>query len=114
MKKLIDELIMFLGECQSDNESVSLLAAYLDRAHPDWRENSEASSSSQSGNQLHSSDMSVAEAYEVLGLPDGASKEDIKKSHRTLMQKLHPDHGGSTYLAAKINLAKDILLKLFT
>nr|WP_279538403.1 DnaJ domain-containing protein [Pseudomaricurvus alcaniphilus] len=55
--------------------------------------------------------MTRSEALQVLGLSDTAEKQDIIKAHRKLMQKVHPDHGGSDYLAAKINQAKDFLLK---
>ena len=57
-----------------------------------------------------SSMMSRSEALKVLGLPEGASEEDIRAAHRKLIISNHPDKGGSDYLASKINEAKDVLL----
>jgi len=111
----LELLVSLLQPYQDDPDSLSLLMAYLDRMHPEWRE--QAGGDESSYDNRYSSDevskkMSENEAYEILGLSPGASKDDIKSAHRRLMQKLHPDHGGSTYLAAKINLAKDVLLKI--
>lgn len=86
-----------------DDESARLLQAYLERMHTD----SEAPGHSTGG----SGTMTVAEALEILGLEEGCSTTEIQAAHRRLIQKLHPDRGGSSYLAAKINQARDILLK---
>ena len=107
----LDALLQLLRECQQDEESVALLQAYLDRVYPDsWQERAGAYSQPHDANSTGA--MSRAEALEILGLETGANEDEIIEAHRRLIQKLHPDRGGSPYLAAKINLAKDILLEL--
>ena len=88
-----------------DRESYMLLQAYLMRNGRGGDEQSQQESTSSSF-----SDLSDEEALKILGLEPGASKEDIGKAHKRLMQRLHPDRGGSDYLAAKINAAKDQLI----
>ena len=102
-------LMTLLGEVQSDADSIGLLEAYLDRAHPDWRDSQPAGEKSAA--PPSSSTMTTEEAYRVLGVAAGATEADIKAAYRRLMGQLHPDHGGSDYLAAKVNQAKDLLLK---
>ena len=89
------------------------LLHYAPQLHRLWREftGSKQNSSQRQSDSVAKGKMSVEEAYEVLGLKPGASEQDIIAAHRKLMQKIHPDRGGSDYLAAKINLAKKILLK---
>lgn len=108
----VEELLELYAECQAqDQESTALLQAYLDRNHgEDWREQAQTSSAHDPGATTPSAKMSRTEAYEILGLPPEAGREQIIETHRRLIQKLHPDRGGSTYLAAKINQAKDLLL----
>lgn len=105
----LDALLALLAECRIDDpDSAALLEAYLDRAYPDWRQQDDGSATAQG--HTPSAAMTRDEAYRVLGLEPGAGDADIRDAHRRLMKKLHPDHGGSSYLAAKINQAKDLLL----
>jgi len=95
-----------------DEESRALLMAYLDRREPSWRDNVQGDpAAGQDRRSWSSGKMTEEEAYQVLGLRPGASAEDIGRAHRTLMKKLHPDQGGSTFLAARVNEAKDVLLR---
>ena len=104
----LDALLQLLTECRQDEESVALLQAYLDRVYPDWQE--WAGVDSRSHETSSTGAMSRTEALEILGLNPDASEDDIIEAHRRLIQKLHPDRGGSAYLASKINRAKDVLL----
>lgn len=106
----LGEVLQLLGEASADEQSVQVLSAYLDRYHGDeWREQARAGGHAGNGGGGQGS-MSREEAYDILGLGAGASDEDIKTAHHELMSKIHPDKGGSTYLATKINQAKDFLL----
>ncbi|MFT4099249.1 MAG: DnaJ domain-containing protein, partial [Rhodoblastus sp.] len=102
-------------QCLSDDpDGARLLEAYLDRRFPGWRQAGEGHADARGGGtrtRSRAAAMSEDEAYEVLGLHKGASREDISRAHRTLMKKLHPDQGGSTDLAARVNDAKDVLMR---
>jgi hypothetical protein len=104
------ELLTLYGELSGDSESRQLLEAYLDGRHPAWREDLEADVRRGQRVAPGSGPMAKEEAYKVLGLESGATAADIRKAHRSLMQRLHPDVGGSSFLAARINEAKDVLL----
>jgi hypothetical protein len=107
------ELIEFWRECRiGDEASARLMESYLDRLRPDWRESAagDGDQRARPGSRATSDAMTREEALAVLGLRPGADAAAIKKAHRELMMKLHPDQGGSTYLATKINRAKEVLL----
>lgn len=105
----LDELLTLFEEClAADEKSAQVLEAYLDRGrHTGWRDAMDARGA---GGKAGAAPMTAAEARDILGLGENPTTEDIKAAHRDLMQRNHPDRGGSTYLAAKINLAKELLL----
>ncbi|WP_237907954.1 DnaJ domain-containing protein [Azospirillum brasilense] len=115
----LGQLLSLLDDCRRDDpQSASVLEAWMERAHPGWQTAEEQSAggannpgSKDSGGGHGGGSMTRDEAYDILGLSPGATPEQVKDAHRRLMMKVHPDHGGSTYLAAKINQAKDLLLR---
>jgi hypothetical protein len=125
----LEALLALLEECRvEDPPSARVLEAYLDRVEPTWRQRAEGAAAGEAGagpgagpgGQRRAGNsgapppgrnrMSRQEALELLGLQSGATPDQIKEAHRRLMNKNHPDKGGSTYLAAKINEAKEVLL----
>lgn len=90
------------------DQSRALFEAWIERTHPDWR--SQWNSSAGRAPAASSTKMTRAEALAILGLKEGASPDDVRAAHRRLMKTAHPDLGGSDYLAAKINEAKEFLL----
>lgn len=103
------ELKSFHQLCASTpDQSRALFEAWLDRCRAGWRD---AWGSPERAGSGGGGKMSRKEALAVLGLPDGAAADDIRSAHRRLMKDFHPDRGGSDYLAAKINEAKDVLLQ---
>lgn len=99
----------------ADPEGARLLETYLDRRFPGWRD---AADDGTDAGRSHSgfgperpARMAESQAYQVLGLAEGASREEITRAHRRLMKQYHPDYGGSTDMAARVNEAKDVLMR---
>ena len=105
-----DDTRLLLGEVASDPDSLALLETWLDKNRAGWREYFEQTEAAAGAAASTAAD-SDAEAYEILGLEPGATAEQVREAHRKLMMGVHPDQGGSNYLAAKINAAKDRLLR---
>ena len=106
----LGELTELYRELAADPESRQLLETYLDGRFPVWRDNAQADGDEGLGVAPGSGAMTKEEAYKILGLEAGAAAADVRKAHRRLMQRLHPDIGGTSFLAARINEAKDVLL----
>lgn len=103
-----DELIELWRLCRADDtQGASLLETYLDRFVPGWRE---AGEQPRGSSARAAGGMTREEAYAILGLAAGAGEAEIREAHHRLMMKLHPDQGGSTYLAAQLNRAREVLL----
>lgn len=106
------ELLELHAECTADADSLRVLEAYLDRRlGADWRNTQQSHSRSQGAPPRGPrTDMTREEALAVLGLAEGATEDEIRAAHRRLIQRMHPDVGGTADLAARINRAKDVLL----
>lgn len=109
------EFIELLRYCRdNDPDSARLLETYLDRRFGDsWREDDQdqGHAGEQATGRARSGELTREEALEILGLQPGATRDEIVQAHRQMMQKMHPDRGGSTYLASLINEAKDVLTR---
>ena len=106
------ELATLMGDClASDPDGARLLEAYLDRRSPGWREDANRDRDAGARGKPGAGAMSDQEAYEILGLQPGADEGTIREAHRALMKRIHPDAGGTSGLAARVNQAKDTLLQ---
>lgn len=104
LRRLYDECGML------DPEGTPLLEAYLDRRFSGWREDAQGDRDTRTRTHAHAGVMTKDEAYQILGLKPGASLDEVRHAHRTLIKKLHPDQGGTAYLAARVNQAREILV----
>lgn len=100
-----------LVEVHHDADSLALLESWLDANRTGWREYFAEQGDAEAGPSAQDTTMDRHQALDVLGLEDDASDDDIKAAHRRLLKAVHPDQGGSTVLAARINAARDYLLK---
>lgn len=112
----LGELIELWRECAAEDEKSRLvLENFLDRGHPEWRSVAgagprEEAPGGRSDSPWATAGMSADEACEILGVARGATSEEIERAYRRVMKSAHPDQGGSDWMAAKVNQAKDILL----
>lgn len=118
-KLKLGELIELWRECaREDEQSRGVLESYLDRAHTEWRDVVGEGAASDDADRARGggespwtrNSMSVEEALEVLGLESEASNSDVESAYRNEMKRAHPDQGGSDWMAAKVNQARDVLL----
>lgn len=98
-----------LGLFGRNRDTARRLEAYLDRRHPGWRVDTEGDADPGPRRPANPGAMTEQEAYQILGLERGATLEEIRVAHRTLMKRLHPDQGGTAEQAARVNAARDRL-----
>ena len=113
LSELDENQLMALRSAMEDEDSLRLLDAWLDRNFEDWRGAAGPDGSGQTRSEAGrdaGGKMTREEALRVLGLAEGADEKQVRASYKQLMQKLHPDLGGSDYLASVVNRAKDVLL----
>lgn len=108
----LGDVLALLDTCRRDDpQAAALLEGWLDRTQgAAWRSSEQAGDRTGESAWQQQGPMTRKQAFELLGLSPGASREEIRDAHRRLMRKVHPDLGGSTYLAARINEARDLLL----
>lgn len=106
----LNELLEYYVEIETDEETVKLFQTFLDNAHPDWRDQQEEHFAHRQAQSPPSRELSLDQAYELLGLEPGCTDEDIRKAYHRLIKRVHPDSGGSAVLMAQVTEAKDKLL----
>lgn len=105
-----EEIMSLHFDFRSDTDSISLLESFLDRNYPDWRDRFDSDASGNQNDTSGFDNMTRQEAYQILGLEPNASQDEIHQAWKRLIKGVHPDSGGSAFLAGKINAARDILL----
>jgi hypothetical protein len=107
----LGELYQLISSFRDDSESIRLLETYLNFAHSNWQEGEDWNGENTFDTSRISDGISKDEAYRTLGLELGASEGEIREAHHRLIMRVHPDHGGTAALTAKINEARDRLLR---
>lgn len=100
---------------RDDPEGARLLEAYMDRRFPGWGQTrqSQTNAGRPEPGQRRNAGLTEQQAYEILGLGQGATRDDVVRAHRALMKEAHPDYGGATERAARINEAREVLMRRF-
>ncbi|WP_310619486.1 DnaJ domain-containing protein [Flexibacterium corallicola] len=106
----VEELELLWASLRLEADSLDLLETYLDSRLSNWRVNFKPDGTAGHSQPAGTGTLTEQEAYKVLGLSPGASAGDIRTAHRRLIKRVHPDSGGSAFLASKLNEAKDLLL----